>query len=204
MRRHLSYANVTATLALVFALAGGAAYAVNRINSHDIANNSVRSIDLKNRKGIRGKDVKPNSLTGKQINERTLSATSLARLAGNATGTECTLQVAPRTCVAANVEVSRRSDLLVIATGNQESLSASAETSCSLAIDGAQESLEVHPGEARSDNTDVLGTNGFARTLKSRFPVQAGRHTVALRCKRLLGQARIDEPTIAVIAIAAG
>ncbi len=55
---------MTATLALVLAIAGGAAYAVDKIHSRDIANSSVKSADLKNRKGVRGKDVRPNSLRG--------------------------------------------------------------------------------------------------------------------------------------------
>ena len=37
IRRHLSYATVTATLALFLALAGGA-YAVGKVRSRDIAN----------------------------------------------------------------------------------------------------------------------------------------------------------------------
>jgi hypothetical protein len=63
--------------------------------------------------------------------------------------------------------------------------------------------LAIHPGEANTDNTDVTGTNGFARTFMSTHPVAEGRHTIALSCKLLRGQVRIDEPTIAVIAIAA-
>jgi hypothetical protein len=58
IRRHATYANVTATLALVLVLAGGTAFAVDKIRSRDIANNSIRSVDLKNRKAVRGKDVK--------------------------------------------------------------------------------------------------------------------------------------------------
>ena len=71
IRRHLSYANVTATVALFVALGGGA-YAVTRVDSRDIANDSVRSIDLKNRKAVTGMDVKRNGLTGRQISEARL------------------------------------------------------------------------------------------------------------------------------------
>src|SRR5215211_7085738 len=82
IRRHLRYANVTATLALILSLAGGA-YAFEKIGSHDVANNSLRSVDLKNRKGVRSTDVKNNDLTGKQIDERTLDANAFARFAGD-------------------------------------------------------------------------------------------------------------------------
>jgi hypothetical protein len=57
IRRHLSYANVTATAALFVALGGGA-YAVSEVNSRDIANDSIKSVDLKDRRAVRGGDVK--------------------------------------------------------------------------------------------------------------------------------------------------
>jgi hypothetical protein len=192
---------VTATLALLIAMAGGTAYAVDKITSHDIANNSIRSIDLKNRKGVRGKDVKPGTITGRQIDEGTLSARSIARVAARG-ASDCALQSQPRNCVATTITVARPSNLLVIATGNQETTGSSAQTSCRLAIDGAAEGLSIAPGEL-SDNTGPNATNGFARTFLSMSPVDPGQHTVALRCERLIGQARIDEPTIAAIAIAA-
>lgn len=194
---------MTATLALVLAVAGGAAYAIDKIHSRDIANNSVRSADLKNRRGVKAQDVKPDSLTGRDINERTLSAGPIARVAGNETG-PCVLKVSPSTCVATAIFPARPSHLLVVVTGNQESINGPGEASCRIAIDGVEEALAVHPGEAASDNTDVTGTNGFARTFMSSDAVAGGKHTVALSCKLLRGQVRIDEPTIAAIAIAAG
>jgi len=201
-KRRLSYANVTATLALLFAIAGGAAYAVDKISSHEIANNSIRSIDLRNHRGVRGKDVRPNSLTGRQIEERTLATGSLARVVGRETG-DCVLRLTPRNCVVATLAVSRPSSLLVITSGGQESLGGVGQASCRISIDGADEPLAVNPGETKTDNTDATATNGFARTLVSRDPVAAGQHIVGLRCKRLLGRVRIDDPTIAVIAVAA-
>jgi hypothetical protein len=204
IRKHLSYANITATLALLIAIAGGTAYAVDKINSRDIANNSIRSADLKNHKGVRGKDIKPNSLTGRQIDESTLRTGSIARLAGNETGTECLLQVAQRTCVATSITVSVRSELMVVATGSQESLgNGPGQAVCRVAVDGHEESLSIAPGEAKMDNTNINATNGFARTLLTKSLLDTGQHTVALRCQRLGGQVRIDDPTIAAIAIAA-
>ena len=195
---------MTATLALVLAVAGGTAFAVDKITSHDIARNTIRSLNLKNHKAVRGKDVVQKSIKGRQIDESTLSTEPLIRVAGHETGTECVLRVTPRNCVAAIIGLSRPSDLLVITTGNQRSVGANSKASCRIAIDGAEEALSVAPGEAQSVNTDINATNGFARTLMSRFPVEAGRHMVALRCQRLAGQARIDEPTIGVIAVATG
>jgi hypothetical protein len=105
--------------------------------------------------------------------------------------------------VRTSITLTRTSRLLVIATGNQESIGGPGQGSCRIAIDGIEEPLAVHPGEAARDNTDVTGTNGFARTLLSRDPLDPGQHSVALSCKLLGGHSRIDEPTIAAIAIAA-
>jgi hypothetical protein len=194
---------VTATLALILVVAGGTAYAVDKITSHDIARNTIRSANLKNHKAVRGKDIVPKSIKGRQIKEDTLSTGPLIKMAGHETGTDCLLGDATKSCVAAAIEVPRPSDLLIVATGNEETIQPPAQSLCNIAIDGMEEPLGVHPGEAPTDNTNFLATNGFARTFMSPSPVDAGRHTVGLRCKRLAGQLRIDEPTIAVIAVAA-
>ena len=46
MRKHLSYANVMATLAFLIAVAGGTAYAANTVFSTDIVNGEVKSVDI--------------------------------------------------------------------------------------------------------------------------------------------------------------
>jgi hypothetical protein len=59
----------------------------------------------------------------------------------------------------------------------------------------------VQPGEQKTDNTSSLATNGFARTLVTQDSLPKGRHEIALTCKELVGNVRIDVPTIAAIAI---
>ena len=122
IRRHLSYANVTATVALFVALGGGA-YAVTSVDSRDIANDSVKSIDLKDRKAVTGIDVKRNRLTGRQISEATLNAEQLAPVAGDET-VDCnpSSTTAFTNCATARLHLRSRSRVLVIATGNQESV----------------------------------------------------------------------------------
>jgi len=81
IRAHLSYANVTATLALFIAL-GGSSYAALRIGSREIVNNSVRSGDIRNNhvrsrdirnRTILGRDVRRNALGPDQIREHRLA-----------------------------------------------------------------------------------------------------------------------------------
>jgi hypothetical protein len=201
IRRHLSYANVVATLALVMALGGGA-YAINRVDSRQIANGTIRSVDLKNRKGVNAADVKRNGLRGKQIDERTLNASRFAPMKGSQAG-DCNpaSSAAFVDCAATTLLLSERSRLLLIATGDQESVGGPAQAICDVRIDRRTLGLPSQPGEDATDNTSSLATNGFARTAVTPEPLPKGRHEVALACKELSGDVRIDVPTIAAIAI---
>jgi len=49
VRKHLTYANVVATLCLILVVAGGTAYAANTVFSSDIVNGEVKTVDLANR-----------------------------------------------------------------------------------------------------------------------------------------------------------
>ena len=54
--RHLTYANVVATLALFIAI-GGSSYAALSLGSGDVADNSLRSRDIRNN-DLRSRDVR--------------------------------------------------------------------------------------------------------------------------------------------------
>jgi hypothetical protein len=79
-RKHLTYSNVTATAAL-FAALGGTSYAVIKIDSEDVVDNSLRSGDLRNGtvrsqdirdRTIRARDVRRNAMGGRVVKERSL------------------------------------------------------------------------------------------------------------------------------------
>jgi hypothetical protein len=72
IRSRLTYANVVASLALFIAL-GGVAWAAATIKSGDVVDNSLKSVDLKDGKGVQGADVVPDSLTGGAIDESSLN-----------------------------------------------------------------------------------------------------------------------------------
>jgi hypothetical protein len=69
--RHLSYANVIATLALFVAL-GGSSYAALTITGKQIRNNTVRSTDIRNGT-LQGRDVRADALGGSSIMESSLA-----------------------------------------------------------------------------------------------------------------------------------
>jgi hypothetical protein len=204
IRRHLSYANVTATVALFVALGGGA-YAVSKVDSRDIANDSVKSVDLKNRRAVTGPDVKRNALTGRQISEATLNAARFAPVVGQAPG-DCnpTPGTSSTICAQVTMRLNGRSRVLAIATGGQESVNGAARAICEFRVDGKPEPVPVQPGEEATDNTSSSATNGFARTLVTKERLTPGPHRVALACNELSGNVRIDAPTIAAIAIGSG
>jgi hypothetical protein len=64
--------NVMASVAVFIAL-GGVAWAAATISSGDVINDTLKSVDLKDAKGVKDADVKADSLTGATIDESTLS-----------------------------------------------------------------------------------------------------------------------------------
>ncbi len=118
LRKHLSYANVTATVALFIAL-GGTSYAVIRIDSRDVVNNSLRSGDVRNNslrstdirdRTLRARDLRLDSLGGGVIKESALGqvprATDTDRL-GGLTAQELRLRCVPDTIAKGAVCVER-------------------------------------------------------------------------------------------------
>ena len=67
LRGRLSFANVTAMVALFVAL-GGTSYAALQVGSKQIANNSVRSKDLRNN-GVRGRDIHKSTVRGTDVRD---------------------------------------------------------------------------------------------------------------------------------------
>lgn len=75
LRPRFTYGNVLATLALFFALSGGAIAVNNKITSADIKNRSLTS-----------RDFKSNSANGRIVNERSLGAVPRAQNAARLSG----------------------------------------------------------------------------------------------------------------------
>jgi hypothetical protein len=113
-RKHLSYSNVTATAALFVAL-GGTSYALVRVDSDDVVNNSLRSADLRNNsvrsndirdRGVRARDLRPNSIGAGVVKESGLGRVPRAGNAervGGATAQELRVRCPADTAVKAGV-----------------------------------------------------------------------------------------------------
>jgi hypothetical protein len=89
MVQRITYANVTATLALVVAL-GGSAYAVSTITGADVRNESLTGLDIRNGTitggDIRRGAVNSDDIENGSITQADLHAGVLAALAGGAQG----------------------------------------------------------------------------------------------------------------------
>jgi hypothetical protein len=82
IRRHLTYANVMATIAVFLVLSGGTAVALsgsNTVFSDDIVNNQVQSVDVRDDTlssgGLGAFDLKPNSVGGSEVRNGSLTPT---------------------------------------------------------------------------------------------------------------------------------
>jgi hypothetical protein len=201
IRKHLTYANVVATMALFIALGGGA-YAVSKVTSGEIKNDTIRSADLRDRKAVKGADVKRDALGGKEIAEQSLDASRFLRVSGDEPGACDPSSSAFVECASVTINLARRSRVLAIATGGQRSAAGAAKAECEIQVDGVSTALRANPGDAGSPNTSASATNGFARTLVTAEPVAEGTHEVALACNEVESDVRIEDPTIAAIAIA--
>lgn len=193
-----SHATVIAYLALFTALAGSA-YAVSKVGSREVANNSLRSRDLRDGAGVTGRDIRDNRVTGEDIREGTLDTSGFAGLAR--AGGACD-PGAPEavTCAETTVTLRKSARVLAIGTGGFYSEGGPALSLCEIRI-GGQFAGAVAPGEQSTDNTDAGATESFTVTgLSGVLP--AGSHAVSLACNQVSGDARIFQPSVAAIALA--
>jgi hypothetical protein len=201
IRKHLTYANVVATTSLFVALGGGA-YAVSQVTSGEIKNDTIKSADLRDRKAVKGADVKRDALGGKEIAEQSLNASRFVRVAGEEPGACDPSSSAFIECAGVTLNLTRRAQVVAVATGGQRSEGSASRAECEVRIDGTPTPISANPGET-AVNTSALATNGFARTIVTREPLAPGSHEISLACNEGGGDVRIQHPTIAAIAIAA-
>jgi hypothetical protein len=98
--RHLSYANLMASIAVFVAL-GGVGYAATSINGNDINKRTVGANKLKNGT-LTSKQIKQNALTGSVIDESSLATVPSAQTAVSATtATSATTAVSATTAASA-------------------------------------------------------------------------------------------------------
>jgi hypothetical protein len=174
-----------ATVAVFIAL-GGSSYAALQIDSGDIANGSVRGVDVRNRT-LTDRDVKRNGLTGRTIRESRLGRVPHARQAdrlGGMTAADLLLKCPEGTFVIADVcvETTSRSavpyDAATVACATAEPtrspgrrLPTYGELRAALGgvqlAPGGELTAEVYPSSARPGDFDVLVVNSQAGAVEA-------------------------------------
>jgi len=107
-RRYLTYANVTATIAMVMAMTGGA-YALV-VTSADIKDNTIKGRDVKNG-NLTGKDVKDRSLGGAELG---VTVDMQAKTAEDVFSSE----TSGGTVASGSIRLKKAGDVLVVTTLN--------------------------------------------------------------------------------------
>jgi len=84
--RRPDHQTVVACIALALTLITGSAYAAATIDSGDVANNSLKSVDLKNGAGVKGADVRRDSLRAADFGRGARASIRGSDVAQNALG----------------------------------------------------------------------------------------------------------------------
>jgi hypothetical protein len=154
-RPRLSYANVTATLALIVAL-GGTAYAAATITGADVVDGSLTSADIKDG-SLQGVDVATGAISSPDITDHSITHSDLATASvgsgkvidDSLTGTdidESTLGEVPRAGVANAQIISQQSTLTASESDKEATASCGTgriATGGGYVINGAVNGIEV-------------------------------------------------------------
>lgn len=182
-RKRLTYANVVSTLCLVLVVGGGTAFAAglgpNTVGSAQIKDGQVKLKDL-GIQSVNGTKVKNDSLTGKDINEKTLSIAAYGNAKSDyiddfTTGTYASIVSVNFTAPTAGVV------LLVGSVGAQDdvSLAGNGNLLYQVAVDGVNASNNTRELEF---DAAVSGA-GESGAVTAVIPVAAGGHTASLVAK---------------------
>lgn len=163
--RRLAYANVVSTLALVLVIAGGGAAVAA------LAKNSVGSAQIKNG-AIKGKDVKKDGLTTKQIRDATLNNAMIVSGSPSEPGT-----LTAGLATVASVTFTAPSDGFVLLLAESEFNATQADTLVDVRIQDGASTLFLGEWDPGDDDTLFDQTQSSTTVL----PVSAGTHTYDLR-----------------------
>jgi hypothetical protein len=196
LREKVSYANVASTLALVVALTGGA-YAAGVIDSGDIKNNSIESRDLKNRDAVKARDVRRNTLTGREVKEKTLDASLLAPLSGRQTDGCDPVPASFIPCATAQVRLASHGRVLAIATGQLVDNDAGGALSCRIELNGG-------PTDATATVTADGGAEESFELALTTGRLPAGQHQLSLRCQEEADDGELSSAAVVVLGVGDG
>lgn len=180
IKRHLSYANIAATTALVVAVGGGgaavaASVAKNSVGSPQIRNGQVKTVDL-GKNAVTGAKVKHDSLTGADIKESTLALPKSPRVAESAISSTGTLSSTQQTVATLSFTAPAQGYVLVRGSANyRNNTGGSRYINASIFQDGT--SIK----HTYQDPGDQDSYYDLQQSIEAAAPVTAGAHTYTLR-----------------------
>ena len=198
-----SYANVTATLALVVALGSGGAYAAglakNSVGSPQIKNGAVKAQDVKKEsltggqvaneslsgddignRSLTGLDIGDNTVTGQDINESTLSLPSPSGVFAGPLSASSTLSGAFSTYATLTYTAPANGYVRLHAEASFNAQGAPGAVTCSLIQDAGGVAQVLWDAGDVDAPTPLLDQR---QQVDAVVPVSAGTHTVLLQLK---------------------
>lgn len=175
--RHLTYANVASTLALVLVLGGGGAavaagLAKNSVGTAQLKKNAVVSVKVKNN-SLTGADVRNNSLSGSDIK---LGSLNRARASVGVNGSVAPLTSTSAEVASATLKAPANGYVLVSA----ESIFKAGQANTYIDVKLKQDGVLVNPTEWLWDAGDADGNYDQTQNYSILIPVTKGVHTYSL------------------------
>ena len=233
LKRHISYANVMSTLAVFMVVAGGsfaiASVSKNQVKSKHVKDNALKSKDLKDGKGVEGKDVKDDSLRGTDVDESSLGKVPSATSADTATNannadtldgvdsqalvtskqgsdSNCSVGTAFTDCVGTTVTLGRTQTVVVYVTavyGFGDAEGNNVEADCRIERDGASISSNIEIGSGL-DDTNTTDRQRVLAIVERETNVGPGAVNFYLACREDTAGDDFQLEDIRTVVLAAG
>lgn len=153
LRRHLTYANVMASIAVFLVLGGGAAYAAKKIGSNEIKANAITTAKIK-KNAVTTAKIKKDAVTGAKVKESTLGEVPSAGNANAVNGQSASKLFKTLTVGQSNVEVATVAGFRI--TASCEASNADVE----ITSPSGPATVMQAGGEIRSTNETVYDYDG--------------------------------------------
>lgn len=196
MRRHLTYANVTASVALFLALAGGVVYAAEKIGTSDIKRHAVKSPKLapkavKNGKladdAVGNSKLKDGAVGNSKLQDDSIEPQKLTFpvfFTAEATGgSQAVPAGAPEPYPLSGSEWTQRADSINVVFGTAFGTLAydgSGSGQCQVFMDVRVDGQQVGGGQLQTDSTTPVEVSGQVGAAPGAGPVEATPRTLTV------------------------
>jgi hypothetical protein len=197
--RHLTYANVMATIAVFLVLGGGTAVALN-------GSNTVQSDDLGPGAQVTAADVAANAVNGSNVVDNSLTAADIAPSAlprAGATTSQCDPQTTSFIdCGTATINLVGTSRVLIVTSAMWWVVGDGSAGTCRIRVDGTPFGPDAFPGEALDTSTPFIQQSLTLTNVSG--PLAAGAHTFGIACSQRRGDIVFGPTHVSAVALGSG